>query len=513
MWLLSMKTTDLKEIVLSFLPSGLRAKVLLGVVIPLLIILGAFTLIEYFRRQEIILDSLSILATHSGQVVEANLRQAMLDDNFAEVQTLLDAIGNTGQFRVVYLLDLTGEVIFAPHEEGIGVQLNNQQPDCIACHALTTQERPQSIVVTAEDGQRVFRNMYPIVNRAECNECHEPDNRLLGLLLTDIPTAPMESALHADLRENLLWWAGTILMTVLVVNLVLNRFVLRRLERLAAAIAGLGDGQGYPVLPEEQPDEIGQLGITFNLMARQVETRQRENDLLSDSLRRQNAQRGELLKRFITAQEGERKRVARELHDELGQSLSGLALRAKILERHIDSGANGAQEQLNAIHDLVQDTTDRMYNLILDLRPSVLDDLGLAAALRVYAGRLLAETDIIFELDASGLSERLPPPVETALYRVFQETLSNVARHAQATRVLVSLNIHDRSFEGVISDNGCGFDLEHVPLDGQSPRGMGLLGMRERVAQCSGQLDIVSQPGSGTRVVVRIPLTGGAHYD
>jgi signal transduction histidine kinase len=267
-------------------------------------------------------------------------------------------------------------------------------------------------------------------------------------------------------------------------------------------------GQGKPsLLPSEtQSDELGQVSIAFNAMAQQVKERDEENRALSDDLRRQHAQRGELLRRLITAQENERRRVARELHDELGQALTGLALHAELMERFIGSDSGSAIAQLDQIRTIINETTDQMYDMILDLRPSALDDLGLAVALRVYAERLLSGTGITFELDVESLTERLPPTIETALYRIFQETLSNVVRHAGAKHVRIRLAQCDGSFEGGIADDGQGFDYETVRMDGHSPHGLGLLGIQERVVQCGGQLEIVSRPGNGTHIYIRIPL-------
>jgi signal transduction histidine kinase len=362
------------------------------------------------------------------------------------------------------------------------------------------------VVVTADGGQRVFRSMQPIENGPECAQCHDPDERLLGLLLTDISMAPMEAALDADLRENLLWWAGTILVTVLIVNLAVSRFVLRRLERLAGAIASFGGGELPPALPEGQPDEISQLAGAFSEMAQRVEARNAEVRKLSESVRRQSVQRGELLKGLITAQEDERKRVARELHDELGQSLGGLALQVEAIDRSVAPEAGGLRKQLERVHALVIETTDRMYDLILDLRPSALDDLGLEAALHTYAERVLADTEIGFELNADELTARLSAGVETTLYRCFQETLSNVVRHAGAKQVRITLAQRGAVFEGEIVDDGRGFDPERVRTDGREARGLGLLGIQERVTQCDGRVEIVSRPGSGTRIRIRVPL-------
>jgi signal transduction histidine kinase len=490
----------------NLLKRSVRAKVTLGVVLPMILILGVFTAIEHARHQATVLENLAQLASLSGKVIESDLRHAMLDSDFTEVRALLDTIGSSQEFKIVYVLDTSGKVIFAPDNKGVGIQLDNHQPTCQPCHHLPVEDRPLSVVVVADDGQRVFRSMQPIRNGPACTECHDADKPLLGLLLTDIPISPMEEALSADLRENILWWVGTIIVTVIVVNVVLNRFVFLRLKGLAAAIARLGQGKPSLLLSETQSDELGQVAIAFNAMAQQVKERDEENRALSDDLRRQHSQRGELLKGLITAQENERRRLARELHDELGQALTGLALHTELMERFICSDSAGAIAQLDQIRTLIKETTDQMYDLILDLRPSALDDMGLAVALRVYAERVLSGTGITFELDVEGQRERLRPTIETALYRIFQEALSNVVRHAEAKHVRIQLAQSGGYFEGEIADDGQGFDYETVRMDGHSPHGLGLLGIQERMVQCGGQLEIVSRRGNGTHITIRIPL-------
>jgi signal transduction histidine kinase len=144
--------------------------------------------------------------------------------------------------------------------------------------------------------------------------------------------------------------------------------------------------------------------------------------------------------------------------------------------------------------------------MILGLRPSALDDLGLAPALRMHAERTLNPADMQLEIDARDLTSRLPPEIETALFRTFQEALSNVVRHAEASRVRVRLAVRNGAFEGEITDDGQGFNVEIIRADGDGPRGLGLLGMRERVALCGGTLEIFSRPGAGTRLRIRVPL-------
>ena len=489
-----------------FVRGSLRAKVTLGVVLPLVLILVIFTTVEYKRHQEVILSNLSSLAWRYGKVIDSNLRHAMLGSDFSELQTILDSVAVSDEFHLIYLMDTNGRVIFAPHGQGVGKQLNKSQLDCKPCHRLDPKERPSSAMVTADDGQRVYRSIYPIKNAPECSQCHDPNRQLIGLLLTDFPVSPMEEALAGGFRENLIWWVGTILVTIVVVNLAMSRIVVQRLARLVHALSHFGQERLDSHLPVGDLDEIGQLTKAYNTMGQQIEAEAAANRSLSDHLHRQNTQRGELLKHLITAQEDERKRVSREIHDDFGQALGALSLQAQVLERLIASDTQDAIEQLGQIQNLINETTERMYDLILALRPSALDELGLVAALRTHAERNLDGSGIRFELSTDSFSGRLPADMETALYRIFQEALNNVRRHSGAKQVRITLALHADSFVGEIYDDGVGFDPQVLDFNENSPRGLGLLSIRERVDQCCGQVEIISRPGRGTRILVRFPI-------
>jgi signal transduction histidine kinase len=336
--------------------------------------------------------------------------------------------------------------------------------------------------------------------------CHDPEEPIIGLLLTDIPFATVESALTADLRENLLWWLGTIFVTIIVVNIAMSNIVIIRLQKLALALVGFGQDQLSLRLPADDPDEIGQLSVAFNNMSKRIEDEVAENRALSEHLYTQSKQRGELLKHLITAQEDERKRVARELHDDLGQSLIALALQSEAIEKLIDTDTEGAIHQLNLTRELITDTTDRMYELILALRPSTLDDLGLVAALRSHAERFLSGSGITFELNAAGLTSRLEPEMETALYRIYQETLNNVRRHSGAKKVSITISMSDGYLMSEIQDDGRGFDLSRYDSGKNDHHAWGLLGIRERVSQWGGKVEIITKPGSGTLIRLRFPI-------
>jgi signal transduction histidine kinase len=210
---------------------------------------------------------------------------------------------------------------------------------------------------------------------------------------------------------------------------------------------------------------------------------------------------------LIAAQEEERKRVARELHDDLGQALVSTGLRIESARRSAERDPQAISEHLTKAHGLLSEASDRMYEMIFGLRPSVLDDLGLVAALKTQMSHCLDPAGITFELHVEGLDDRLPPEIEIVLFRIFQEALTNVANHSQSGHAILSVIREDGFVLGEIKDDGIGFIPDSIHDARNDARGFGLLGMRERVAQCGGHIEILSQPGEGTHIRVRIPLS------
>jgi signal transduction histidine kinase len=485
---------------------SLHLRVMLGVVIPLVVVIGAFSIIDYTRRRENTFTTLAMFSSHIGQVIQNDLRHQMLQSDFEGLQQLLITVGQLKEVDAVYLLNTDGEVIFASNESVIGTVMDNEQPECMACHNFEAAERPQQAVVELSGGQQVFRSTQIINNEPICQECHEESSEHLGILLTDLAFAPYQATMMRDIRDHFLWWSLALFLTLGVVGLVFNRFVLLRLNALSRQIAIVGEGQRVTRLPDRPRDEIGRIAAAFNQMAARVEEREADNSELSENLRLQSEQRGQLLNRLISAQENERKRVARDLHDALGQALTALSLRVQSLKRYIGRDEAVASDQIEEIENLISETTETMYDMVLDLRPSVLDDLGLLPALRGHAERVFKPAGIQFVIDVNGKMERLPAEIETVLYRTFQEAINNVCRHADADNVSILFHRSNGIFEGTISDDGRGFDLESVDLSGDSSRGLGILGMRERIYQFGGELEVSTEPGKGTRIQVHLPI-------
>ena len=207
---------------------------------------------------------------------------------------------------------------------------------------------------------------------------------------------------------------------------------------------------------------------------------------------------------IIQAQEQERQRIARELHDETSQVLTSLLISMTLLEKSVET--QEARERIADTRALAHSTLRAIRNLSIDLRPSALDDLGLLPALRWYVKEYQKKCSIDVEFHATGFKERLPAEMETALYRIVQECLTNTAKHANANRVTITLKEETASVYARITDDGEGFDYETLLKTPGQERGLGLAGMNERAVLLDGTLNIYSTTGRGTIIEVNIPL-------
>lgn len=219
--------------------------------------------------------------------------------------------------------------------------------------------------------------------------------------------------------------------------------------------------------------------------------------------------RGELLHKVITAQEEERRRIARELHDETGQDLTALRLRLERLALiSTSSTTDEVKAQLVQSLSLCQQAEDEVDKLIFDLRPSLLDDLGLVEAIEFYAQTRLTTAGIAVNLGVTGKERRLSAERETALFRVVQESITNIIKHAHAKNAVIHLQFKTKKFMAQIEDDGCGFEVNQMVSPQNPRRGLGLLGMRERISLIGGSLSVISKPGAGTHVEAVVPLAG-----
>lgn len=248
---------------------------------------------------------------------------------------------------------------------------------------------------------------------------------------------------------------------------------------------------------------------------RQLELSSRtERERLFEAVNQQREQLRALANRLTEIQEAERKQLARDLHDHLGQILTAISINLTAIKNELPPDCTPqVSERLAEASTLTAQTLEQVRELSLNLRPPMLDDLGLIPTLRwyikQYANRLAIET----KFEALGLEERLSPELETALYRVVQEALNNVAKHAQASQVQLRLERKGGAIVACIEDNGQGFDVAKVIGRKGMVNGTGLLGMRERMTLLGGRLDIRSRPGHGTQLLVEVPEENGYAQD
>ena len=302
-------------------------------------------------------------------------------------------------------------------------------------------------------------------------------------LATHLNTSPYATTMSLVSFITLGWLVSVAL------NFVVLRIAFRPLTDLGKVMKCVQAGESTLRAPLTGVDpQADQLASTFNMVLEAL-----------DEASRQRASQ------IINAQEQERQRIARELHDETSQVLTSLLISLAVLEESVET--QEARERIADTRALAHSTLRAIRTLSIDLRPSALDDLGLLPALRWYVKEYQKKCAIEVEFQATGLKQRLPAEMETALYRIVQECLTNTAKHANAHRVTIMLREEPERVFGRIVDDGRGFDYEALLKTPGQELGLGLAGMHERAVLLDGTLDIHSVPGQGTTIEVSIPLS------
>jgi two-component system sensor histidine kinase UhpB len=283
-------------------------------------------------------------------------------------------------------------------------------------------------------------------------------------------------------------WSFLLLALTILLVLLINMIMLRRrfspLERLIANIEAIDPSAGSDLTlaadPHEASEEVGRLAASFRRMLVRIEDERRRSGRL-----------------VLRAQEEERRRLARDLHDEVNQALTAILLRLEALSQ---AAPPELSQELSELKRLVNQAMSELLQLARQLRPTALDDHGLLPAMASQVRRFESQTGIKAELNASGSDAKLQPDEEIAVFRIAQEALANVARHADAREVSVGLRTDDAGVELTVRDDGRGFEPSQP-----AGNGLGLGGMAERARLVGGELTIESRPGEGTELCLRVP--------
>jgi signal transduction histidine kinase len=329
------------------------------------------------------------------------------------------------------------------------------------------------------------------------------------------------------LRFGLALLGGIALAGTWAATLIGTRVLVRPVQRLTASAQRIAGGDLQTPLEAPEGGEIGAMAGALERMRvllldniRQLaswnETLEARVAERTEKLGQQQALTQQLLRRAITAQEEERARLSRELHDDIGQSLTAVQLSLERLARRPPADQTESRERLEGARKLTEQALGDLRHLIAALRPGVLDQLGLMSALHWVADHSLRSLGVAVTIEAKTLQNRLPGEIEIILFRIAQEAMSNVARHSQAGRLHIHLAQHNGEVSMTISDDGRGFDLASVTAVPDPMRGLGLAGMQERASLAGGEVNITSARGQGTTVQVTVPVPGemeGAYSD
>lgn len=406
---------------------------------------------------------LSIAGDLAERVTDPLLTRSVLDVR----QILLDTMANNPDVRYALVLDGQGRLVAHTFIGGFPRDL------------LTQRSTEEPLVLLASEEGLLHDAAAPIVNG------------LAGYVRVGLTQAHLVASLGRVQRQQIIGVTLLGLLALVAAYWAIARLLVR-LQQLRDAALAVGQGDLTQRVAPGAADELGDLAVAFNEMTQQLATNRA-------ALQAKEQARTELLQRVLTAQEEERGRISRELHDGVGQALTGLIVGLKVLRTEVETAPAPHVESLRS---LAAETLDSVRRLSRDLRPAVLDDIGLVPALRRYVTEFERIHGIQGTLEVLGES-RLPAALETTLYRVVQEALTNVARHSGARHFGVVLDLRAPFAQAIVEDDGRGFDPE-------SPReGLGLAGIAERAALVGGQMTIESRPGGGATIYVKVPVEEG----
>ncbi|MBI3169708.1 MAG: HAMP domain-containing protein [Chloroflexi bacterium] len=451
---------------------SVRSKIL-GIVLGFIVLLGAGVTIQ--SRYALTATMTAQLEEQSVSVsrdVAARATDPILLNDLLGLHDLLDeTLANNPNVRYAFIVDPQGQVIAQTFEGGFPL-------DLLTLNSVDPNEHHHTALIQTNEGL-IWDAAVPILDGK------------IGTARIGLSDASMQSAL-STLTAQLLLTALLVSATGVVVAVFLTWILTRPIFALVSATQSVAKGDFTPRVLRWADDEIGDLAEAFNAMIEELAR--------TDELRREReVLRRQLLEKVITTQEDERRRIARELHDSTSQNLTSLIVGLRIMETNCAQCA--AQSKATDMRQVASKTLDEVHDLSMRLRPRVLDDLGLAAALE----RLVSEWQARYKTPvdvAIQLNERLPGDVETAIYRIVQEALTNIVRHAQAHSASIMVERRGDIVRAIVEDDGVGFNSK----TNHGERHLGLLGMRERAELLNGTLTIESAVERGTSIFIEIPI-------
>lgn len=442
---------------------------ILGIALILVFFLGIVAILVVRKSmQNVVAHELEIRAMSLAQDLAIRTTDAILVNNLYSLnQIIAETKNNYADIRYIIVVDPTGRLIAHTFGGGFPVGL-------LGVNGISGGESSRVVVLRTTEGP-IWDAAAPIFRGQ------------VGMIRLGLSDILLGSAVQTVTLQLFL---ATVFVSSLGILLAifLTRIITKPIEQLALVAHAVGKGDFSMRVQHSANDEIGELTVSFNNMLDEL-------GKAAEANQERERLREELIDRVITAQEDERKRIACDLHDQTSQSLISLIVQLKLIESASDDETR--QKNISELRTQLRDALGEVRQMALDLRPSVLDDLGLEQAIRWFADRCAQNDGLRISLSIEKDLDHLPEKHKISIYRVVQEALSNVVKHSHASFAEVKIVETPGYLSIQVVDNGRGFDSNLLNLD---KTGLGILGMKERVTLLGGRFEIKSQVGQGTSV-------------
>ena len=411
----------------------------------------------------------------------------LLTNNIYTLNALVDdTVKNNEDVKYLFIVGENGEVIVSS-EKALAVS-----DERLAANASVAEDGlyRESSKALETDAGRIMDNAAPVFKEGGAEVRVGMGYESVGSFMTDV-------------SSQLLVIVGLVLAVAMAVSYAIVKVTLRPVKDLVGLTERVSEGELGERANEYNHDEIGRLAESFNRMLDDLQMAEAERNDYVGELADKERILGLLLQKVINAQEDERKRIARELHDETSHSLTAMLIELQELRR----GSLTADQEGHAValKSLIDQALKDINQLAWNLRPSVLDKFGLQVSLERYVEEIEAHHSFSVDLVVQGDAASLPPDVEITIYRLVQEAVTNVVKYAHARELGIMLVVNAAFVSVVVEDDGVGFDVGAVTRLRPGEH-LGLLGMDERVSILGGTLDIESSVGGGTTIIAKVPL-------
>jgi signal transduction histidine kinase len=442
-----------------------------------------------------------------SRVLAHNARIGVFSENNEILEGPMDRVLQQEGVLEAALYNLHGELLKRKmNAAGTSVDPEVGKDPAEPIHALESIRTSGSSICLEHDGRLEFwsavvpGSIFLVEDSLLHEEGHRSDrNRVIGFASVTVDKeATLEKPLKALMMKGLLLAILFLLIGSAATYVIVKRFT-RPINALTRGVKALGSGGDVGKILVRRHDEIGRLGRAFNQMSESLRVRKL-------ALEESEAQLRSLSARLMEVQEQERQRLSKGLHDGLGHDLALMKFRLRSLGKKLDNGVPEVHQSLQEAVKHIDQIIDDVRRISMALSPSILEDLGLSAALRNQVETFSTQHSLALECDTEDIDAFFSPGAQINLYRFFQEALTNILNHSRADQVRVVVKKEKSSIRFCIEDNGKGFDTERTLSREPEKRGMGLTTMRERARMLNGTLEILSQPNLGTRIKLIVPI-------